>query len=106
MVRWLSLSNLLESVECSIEHVRSLLSKSANNKQLFKVNKINIDGLRDLIALLSIFKNVSILVQTGVRPSLHMAYIAINKLEHHLSGTDVDNDGELIQIDDLHEGNF
>ncbi|CAF4514251.1 unnamed protein product [Rotaria socialis] len=50
------------------------------------------------------FKNVSSLVQTGTRPSLHMAYICINKLERHLSGTGVNADGENIDIYDRHEG--
>jgi hypothetical protein len=100
------MSNLLESIESSIEHVRSILSKSTNNKQSIKLNKINIDGLKDLICLLSVFKDVSLLVQTGNRPSLHMAYIAMNKLEHHLNGTDIDKDGESITIDDRHEGAY
>ena len=104
VVRWLSLSNLLESIDLSIDHIRSILSKSTNNKQSFKLCKINCDGLKDLIRLLSVFKEVSILVQTGTRPSLHMAYIAMNKLEHHLDGTDVDENGETITIDDRHEG--
>jgi hypothetical protein len=100
------MSNLLESIESSIEQVRSILSKSTNNKQSIKLNKINIDGLKDLICLLSVFKDVSFLVQTGNRPSLHMAYIAMNKLEHHLNGTDIDKDGESITIDDRHEGAY
>ncbi|CAF3858830.1 unnamed protein product [Rotaria sordida] len=81
IVRWLSLSNLLGSIDLSYEHLRLVLSKSTN-----------------------IFKDVCILVQTGTRPSLHMAYIAMNKLERHLSGTDVDENGESITIDDRHEG--
>ena len=104
IVRWLSLSSLLESVDLSYEYVRLILPKSNNNKQSFKLNKINIDGLKDLIHLLSVFKDVSILVQTGSRPSLHMAYIAVNKLEHHLNGNDVNENGESINIDDRHEG--
>ena len=104
VVRWLSMSNLLESVDLSIEHLRSIMSKSANTKQTIKLKKINVDGLKDLIGLLSVFKDVSLLVQTGNRPSLHMAYIAMNKLEHHLNGTDIDKDGESITIDDRHEG--
>ena len=68
------------------------------------MNKINIDGLKDLIRLLNDFKNVSLLVQTGTRPSLHMAYVGIHKLEGHLNGTDVDANGETINIDDRHEG--
>ena len=104
IVRWLSLSSLLESVDLSYEYVRLILPKSNNSKQSFKLNKINIDGLKDLIHLLSVFKDVSILVQTGSRPSLHMAYIAVNKLEHHLNGNDVNENGESINIDDRHEG--
>ncbi|CAF1275599.1 unnamed protein product [Rotaria magnacalcarata] len=104
VVRWLSLSNLLESVDLSYEHVRSILSKPSNTKQSFKLNKINIDGLKDLVRLLTVFKDVSILVQTGARSSLHMAYIALNKLEHHLNGNDVDVNGDFIPIDDRHEG--
>ena len=104
VVRWLSLSNLLESIDLSIDHVRSILSKSTNNKQTFKLCKINCDGLKDLIHLLSVFKDVSILLQAGARPSLHMAYIAMNKLERHLDGSDVDENGETITIDNRHEG--
>lgn len=104
VVRWLSMSNLLESIDSSIEHLRSIMPKSTTNKQLIKLTKINIDGLKDLICLLSVFKDVSLLVQTGSRPSLHMAYIAMNKLEHHLNGTDIDKDGESIRINDRHEG--
>ncbi|CAF4281744.1 unnamed protein product, partial [Rotaria sordida] len=104
IVRWLSLSNLLESIDLSYEHLRLVLSKSTNSKQKLKLIKINVDGLKDLVYLLSVFKDVCILVQTGTRPSLHMAYIAMNKLERHLSGTDVDENGESITIDDRHEG--
>ncbi|CAF1281854.1 unnamed protein product [Rotaria magnacalcarata] len=104
VVRWLSISNLLEPVDLSYEHLRSILSRSSNTKQSFKLNKINIDGLKDLIRLLSVFKDVSVLVQTGARPSLHMVYIAMNKLEHHLNGNDVDENGDFIPIDDRHEG--
>ena len=98
---------MLESIEGSIEHIRSILSsKSSKTEYSFKLNNINIDALKDLICLLKEFKNVSLLVQTGTRPSLHMAYIGINKLEHHLNGTDVDENGDIINIDDRHEGNI
>ncbi|CAF4659126.1 unnamed protein product, partial [Rotaria socialis] len=94
VVRWLSMSNMLESVDASIEHIRFiLLSKSSKSQCYFKLNNINIDALKDLIGLLSKLKNVSSLVQTGTRPSLHMAYICINKLERHLSGINVNADG-------------
>ncbi|CAF2519739.1 unnamed protein product [Rotaria sp. Silwood2] len=96
---------MLESIGASIEHVRSILSsKSSKNECSFKLNNINTDALKDLICLLSEFNNVSILVHTGTRPSLHLAYICVNKLEHHLHGTDVDKEGEMICIDDRHEG--
>jgi hypothetical protein len=65
-----------------------------------------VNGLEDLISLLSVLKQVSLLVQTGTRPSLHMAYIAMNKLERHLTGTDVDENGDAITIDDRHEGEY
>ena len=60
-------------------------------------------GLKNLVRLLSVFKDVSILLQTGTRPSLHMAYIAMNKLKRRLDGSDVDKNGETITIDDRHE---
>ena len=104
VVRWLSLSNLFESIDLSIDHVRSILSKSTNTKQSFKLNEINCDGLKDLIHLLSVFKDVSILLQTETRPSLHTGYIAMKKLERRLDGSDVDEDGETITINDRHEG--
>jgi hypothetical protein len=66
-----------------------------------------VNELQDLINLLSAIKQVSILVQTGTRPSLQMAYIAINKLERHLIGTDVDENGNAITtIEDRHEGEY
>ncbi|CAF4653371.1 unnamed protein product, partial [Didymodactylos carnosus] len=34
-----------------------------------------------------------------------MVYVAINKLERHLEGKDIDQDGKCIIIDDRHEGN-
>ncbi|CAF1162410.1 unnamed protein product [Rotaria magnacalcarata] len=105
VVRWLSMSNMLESVDASIEHIRFILSSKLSKSQYyFELNNINIDALKDLIGQLSEFKNVSSLVQTDTRPSLHMAYICINKLERHLSGTDVNADGENIDIYDRHQG--
>ncbi len=35
-----------------------------------------------------------------------MAYVCVNKLDHHLTGTDVDKGDETISIDDRHEGNI
>ncbi|CAF1321692.1 unnamed protein product [Didymodactylos carnosus] len=105
VVRWLSLSALLESIEASLEHVRSIvLSKPSSVKQAVKINKINIDAIKDLVCLLKQFKHVSTIVQTGNRPSLHMVYIGCNKLERHLTGDDVDKNGNIILLDDRHEG--
>ncbi|CAF5031297.1 unnamed protein product, partial [Rotaria magnacalcarata] len=101
IVRWLSMSNMLESIDTSIEHIRACLSFKTNYS--FKLNNISQDALKDLIVLLSEFKNVSTLVLTGSRPTLHMAYISMNKLANHLNGTDVNNDGEIIQIFDRHD---
>ena len=81
-----------------------MLSKPANNKQLFKLNKVNIDELKGLISLLAVFKDASVLIQTGSRPALHMAYIAVNKLERYLTGNDVDENDESINIDHRHKG--
>ena len=105
IVSWLSLSNLLESIDLFYEHVRSIFSRSTNTKQSVKLQKINSDGWKDLISLLSVFKVVSIFVQTGTRPSLHMTYIVMNKLEHHLNGNDVDENGEFVPTDHRYEGN-
>jgi hypothetical protein len=35
-----------------------------------------------------------------------MAYIAMNKSEPHLTGTDVDENEDAITIDDRHEGEY
>lgn len=94
-------------MEASVEHVRSLLStKSTTEKQKVNLNKINIDGVKDLVRLLDTFHDVFKLIQTGDRPTLHMVYVGLNKLKLHLDGKDVDTNGDLILIDDRHEGNF
>lgn len=106
MTRWLSLSSLLQSVEASIEHVRSIIStKSTAEKQKVNLNKINVDGLKDMTVLLGTFQDVIKLIQTGDRPSLHMVYVGLNKLKLHLTGKDIDSSGDPILINDRHEGN-
>ncbi len=103
----MSLSSLLQSVEASIEHVRSLiLTKSTAEKQKLNLSKINIDGLKDMVLLLDTFQNVIKLIQTGDRPTLHMVYVCLNKLQLHLDGKDVDVNSDLIIINDRHEGNY
>ncbi len=106
ITRWISLSSLLQSVEASLEHVRSIISsKPAIDKQKLNLNKISVEGLKDLVILLETFKNVTKMIQHGDRPSLHMVYVGLNKLKLHLSGEDMNSDGEKIIIDDRHEGN-
>ncbi|CAF1467484.1 unnamed protein product, partial [Didymodactylos carnosus] len=57
-----------------------------------------------VICLLKQFKHVSTIVQTVSCPSLHMVYIGCNKLERHLTGDGVDKNGNIILLDDRHEG--
>ena len=45
------------------------------------------------------------LIQTGDRPTLHMAYVCLNKLKLQLEGNDVDINDNIIVIDDRHESN-
>ncbi|CAF2155624.1 unnamed protein product, partial [Rotaria magnacalcarata] len=104
ITRWISLSSLLQSIEASFEHVRSILStKTTAEKQKININRINIEGLRDLVVLLKTFQDVITLIQHGDRPSLHLVYVGLNKLELHLSCDDIDNNGNEIIIDDRHE---
>ncbi len=77
---------MLESIDASNEQLRSIFSSKS-----FKTK--------------STLRYVSLLVQTSNRPSLHMAYVRINKLEHDLNRTDVHENGEIISIDDRQEGN-
>ncbi|CAF4346227.1 unnamed protein product, partial [Rotaria magnacalcarata] len=105
ITRWISLSSLLQSIEASFEHVRSILStKTTAEKQKININRINIEGLRDLVVLLKTFQDVITLIQHGDRPSLHLVYVGLNKLKLHLSYDDIDNNGNEIIIDDRHEG--
>ncbi len=50
------------------------------NECSFKLNNINTGALKDLIRLLSEFKNVSVLVRTGTRPSHYtwLMFVLIN----------------------------
>jgi hypothetical protein len=106
ITRWISLSSLLSSTEASLEHVRSIIStRTAAEKQKINLNRISVEGLRDLVILLKTFHDVTLLIQHGDRPSLHMVYVVLNKLKLHLSGEDVDSNGNQIVIDDRHEGN-
>jgi hypothetical protein len=57
-----------------------------------------------MVTLLKIFQDVITLIQHGDRPTLHMVYVGLNKLKLHLSGVDVDSNGEQIIIDDRHAG--
>ncbi|CAF3218861.1 unnamed protein product [Rotaria sp. Silwood2] len=70
ITRWISLSLLLQSIEASLEHVRSILSTKSNaEKQKLNINRINVKGLRDLAILLKTFEDVITLIQHGDRPT-------------------------------------
>ena len=99
------MSSLLQSIEASLEHVRSLLSiKSGAEKQKLILKRINIDAVKDMVVLLGTFQEVMKLIPTGDRPTLQMVYVGINKISIHLRGSDVDSNGETILIDDHHDG--
>jgi len=105
ITRWISLSSILGSIEASLEHVLSIiLTKTTIEKQKINLNRINVEGLRDMVTLLKTFQDVITLIQHGDRPTLHMVYVGLNKLKLHLSGVDVDSNGEKIIIDDRHAG--
>ena len=68
----------LQSVEAPLEHVRSILStQTAAERQKLNINKIHIEGLRDLAILLKTFEDVISLIQHSDRPTLHMAYVGL-----------------------------
>ncbi|CAF1375258.1 unnamed protein product [Rotaria sordida] len=105
ITRWISLSSLLNTIEALLEHIRSILStRTTAEKQKLNINRINVEGLRDLVMLLKTFEDIIRLIQHGDRPTLHMVYVGLNKLKSHLSGEDVDCNGERILMDDRHEG--
>ncbi|CAF0864052.1 unnamed protein product [Rotaria sordida] len=53
VVRWLSMSNILQLIDASIEHIRSILSsKSSKNQCYFKLSDINIIIERNKIDIL------------------------------------------------------
>lgn len=105
VTRCISLSSLLKIVEASLEHGRSILStRTSAEKQKFNINRINPEGLKDLVILLKAFEDVVTLIRHGDRPTLHMVYVGLNKLKSHLSGKDIDCNGEQIVIDDRQQG--
>lgn len=80
MVRWLSLSNLLESIHKSFKIIKKLFI--ARQKQ-YLINDINEPLMKQLIMLLKPFKNMMKLIQLGNSPSIHLValcYISLRDL--------------------------
>jgi hypothetical protein len=81
-VRWLSLINLLESIDRSFLCIKKVLS---NKKKTFAIERETIQGL---IRLLLPFKELLIKLQTGKTPSLHFVLIGIGCLKSTISSFD------------------
>ena len=89
------MSSLLKSVEASLEHAQSIIStKTTAEKQKLNINRINVEGLRDLVILLKTFEDVITLIQHGDCPTLHMVHIGLSRLKSHLFDEDIDSNGE------------
>lgn len=81
-VRWLSLINLLESIDRSFLPIKKVLS---TKKKTFAIERETVQGL---IRLLLPFKELLIKLQTGKTPSLHYVFIGIGTLQSTLSSFD------------------
>ncbi|CAF2884827.1 unnamed protein product [Rotaria sp. Silwood2] len=80
VVRWLSLSNLLESVIKSFKITRKLLN---GKKKQALITDLNLQCLKQLCTLLKPFKHVMTSVQNGNAPSLYlvpMFYITLKEI--------------------------
>jgi hypothetical protein len=112
VVRWLSLSNLLESVINSFKITKRLLL--AKQKQDM-INDLNEQSLKQLVMLLKPFKNMMTIIQCGNAPSLHLVSLCYITLKELLSSYELlkqynkdnrdedenDRDSELLYDDDL-----
>ncbi|CAF1420608.1 unnamed protein product, partial [Rotaria sordida] len=72
IVRWLSMSNLLESLLRSFKSTKKLLL--ARKKQSL-INDLDETTIKQLILLLKPFKHIMTLIQTGNAPSLYMVLL-------------------------------
>jgi hypothetical protein len=80
IVRWLSLSALLESVIKSFKIIRKLLTGKEKQKL---ITDLNLQCLKQLCALLKPFKHIILSVQKGNAPSLYlvtMCYITLKQV--------------------------
>ncbi|CAF3886290.1 unnamed protein product [Rotaria sp. Silwood1] len=82
IVRWLSMSNLLESLLQSFKSTKRLLV--ARKKQSL-INDLDETTIKQLILLLKPFKHTMTLIQTGNAPSLHMVLLCTLILKDALS---------------------
>ncbi|CAF3896809.1 unnamed protein product [Rotaria sp. Silwood1] len=82
IVRWLSMSNLLESVLKSFTTTKRLLL--ARKKQALTIDLDEIT-IKQLVLVLKPFKHTMTLIQTGNIPSLHMVLLSTITLKEALS---------------------
>ncbi|CAF1033973.1 unnamed protein product [Adineta steineri] len=81
-VRWLSMSNILESLLKSLKQTKRLLL--ATKKQSL-VNDLNETTVKQLILFLKPYKHIMTLIQTGQCPSLYMILLCTLTLNDTLS---------------------
>lgn len=81
-IRWLSLINLLESIDRSFLFIQKVLS---NKNKTFAIERETIQGL---VRLLLPFKELLIKLQTSKVPSLHFVLIGIGTLQSTISSFD------------------
>ncbi|CAF4235567.1 unnamed protein product [Rotaria magnacalcarata] len=82
IVRWLSMSNLLESISTSFKATKRLL---LSRNQYSLVSDLDLPTIKQLVLVLKSLKHVTSLVQTGNSPSLQMVLLCNLSLKHALS---------------------
>ncbi len=82
VVRWLSMSDLLESVLKSFTTTKKLL---LIRKKQELMNGLDALTIKQLVLVLKPFKHTMTLIQTGNRPSLHMVLLCSISLKEALS---------------------
>ncbi|CAF4547775.1 unnamed protein product, partial [Rotaria sp. Silwood2] len=82
IVRWLSMSNLLESLLKSLKATKRLL---ITKKKQSLINDLDETTIKQLVLLLKPFKHVMTLIQTGNAPSLHMVLLCVLTLKDALT---------------------
>ncbi|CAF2053253.1 unnamed protein product, partial [Rotaria magnacalcarata] len=82
IVRWLSMSNLLESISTSFKATKRLL---LSRNQYSLVSDLDLPTIKQLVLVLKSLKRVTSLVQTGNSPSLQMVLLCNLSLKHALS---------------------